>query len=75
MFRAAGLRFYFYLREEGRMHVHVAGARGEAKFWVEPAIELARNNGLDRREVGLAIKLIRDRRNAIRTTWEERFGR
>lgn len=32
------------------MHVHVHGEKGEAKFWLEPQIELARNYGLsDRR--------------------------
>ena len=28
------------------MHVHVYCAHGEAKFWMEPRIELAQNYGL-----------------------------
>ncbi len=28
------------------MHVHVHGTNGEAKFWLEPKIELAGNYGL-----------------------------
>ncbi|NJN37011.1 MAG: DUF4160 domain-containing protein [Nitrospiraceae bacterium] len=31
----AGFRFYFFSREEARMHVHVYCDRGEAKFWLE----------------------------------------
>ena len=34
-------RFYFFSREEPRIHVHAQSAEGEAKFWLEPAIELA----------------------------------
>ena len=43
IFRVGRLRFYFFSREETRMHVHVQHPTGEAKFWLEPEIELARN--------------------------------
>ena len=33
------------------MHVHVVCADGEAKFWIEPVIELAQNYGLSDRDV------------------------
>lgn len=33
------------------MHVHVHSADGEAKFWLEPRIELARNYGLPIKEL------------------------
>jgi hypothetical protein len=36
IFREGGYRFYFFSREEPRMHVHVHCADGEAKFWIEP---------------------------------------
>ena len=38
IFREGGFRFYFFSREEPRMHVHVHCADGEAKFWLEPTI-------------------------------------
>jgi hypothetical protein len=41
VFRTRGLRFYFFSREETRLHVHVQGADGAAKFWLDPNIELA----------------------------------
>ena len=44
--RAGPFRFYFFSREESRVHIHVVSAQGEAKFWIEPKIELARNYGL-----------------------------
>ncbi|MGO8755461.1 MAG: DUF4160 domain-containing protein [Gallionellaceae bacterium] len=37
IFRAHGFRFFFFSREQPRMHVHVNHAEGEAKFWLEPA--------------------------------------
>jgi hypothetical protein len=37
--RIRGYRFYFFSREELRAHVHVQHAEGEAKFWLEPAVE------------------------------------
>jgi hypothetical protein len=41
VFREGPYRFYFFSREEPRIHVHVGSSDGEAKFWIEPEIELA----------------------------------
>ncbi len=43
VFREEGYRFFFFSREKPRMHVHVVSADGEAKFWIEPEIDLAKN--------------------------------
>jgi hypothetical protein len=43
VFRERGYRFFFFSREEVRMHVHVVSGDGEAKSWLEPEIVLARN--------------------------------
>jgi hypothetical protein len=48
VFRHGAFRFFFFSREETRMHVHVAHTDGEAKYWLEPQIELALNQGLSR---------------------------
>lgn len=34
VYREAGFRYYFFSREEPRMHVHVSHADGEAEFWL-----------------------------------------
>lgn len=75
MFRARGLRFYFFSREEMRPHVHVQGAGGEAKFWIEPEIELAQNYGLAQRTVTNALRLIREHEDEIRAAWKRHFAR
>jgi hypothetical protein len=43
VFRELRYRFFFFSREESRRHVHVVSNDGEAKFWLEPDLELARN--------------------------------
>lgn len=75
VFRSRGYRFYFFSREEQRVHVHVQTDTGEAKFWLEPRIELAVNFGLNARALAVALKLIQEHEGEIRTTWEGHFGR
>jgi len=50
------------------------GAGGEAKFWLVPELELAQNHGLNRRDIALALRLIREHEGEIRSAWEEHFG-
>lgn len=73
VFREGGFRFYFFSREETRMHVHVQCQSGEAKFWLEPAIELAQNFGLSRRENGEALRIVQEHENDIRSAWRKHF--
>jgi len=48
-------RFHFYSDErEEPAHIHVRTADGECKFWLVPAVALARNRGVkppDRRQI------------------------
>jgi hypothetical protein len=41
--RIGGYRFFFFSREESRMHLHVVSAKGEAKYWLEPSVVLAKS--------------------------------
>jgi Domain of unknown function (DUF4160) len=75
IFRERGLRFYFFSREETRLHVHVQGDRGEAKFWLDPEIELAENYGLNKAAVRTATRLIREHEDEIRSAWQTHFHR
>ncbi|MEK7358089.1 MAG: DUF4160 domain-containing protein [Bdellovibrionota bacterium] len=68
-------RFYFFSREEPRPHVHVQSADGEAKFWIEPDIELVKNQGLNDRELGRILSVIAERREEIRNAWRRHFDR
>jgi hypothetical protein len=75
IFRSGGLRFYFFSREEPRLHVHVQGPRGEAKFWLIPEIALVENYGLSARQTTRALRLIREHEDEIRQAWKAHFGR
>ena len=74
IFREDGFRFYFFSREELRLHVHVYSGNGEAKFWLEPRIELAQNYGLNDRELRAVEGLIRKHEDDIRRAWRKHFG-
>ena len=75
VFRSGGFRFYFFSREETRMHVHVHGTDGEAKFWLEPHIELAHNYSLSDRQITAAFRLVREHEDEIRKAWQAHFRR
>ncbi|WP_427501118.1 DUF4160 domain-containing protein [Methylomonas sp. MED-D] len=73
VFRESGFRFYFFSREEPRMHVHVQSQNGEAQFWLIPEIELAQHIGLSRHEIDEALRLIQEHENEIRKAWLKHF--
>jgi hypothetical protein len=75
VFKIGRFRFYFFSREEPRAHVHVASADGEAKFWLEPLGELARNQRLTDRDINEIRRLIEERAQEIRDAWNEHFER
>ena len=72
--RVRGFRFYFFAREETRMHVHVYHANGEAKFWLEPTVELAASYGPNASRVNEASKLIEEHFDEIRRAWAKHFA-
>lgn len=56
------------------MHVHVQSPEGEAKFWMEPGIELAANRGLTDREVARIGRLLEERQDEVRQAWRRHFA-
>jgi hypothetical protein len=74
VFREGGFRFYFFSLEEPRMQIHVHGEGGEAKFWIEHRIELARNYGLTESDLVRVRKLIEEHEDGIRSAWSRHFG-
>jgi hypothetical protein len=74
IFREGGFRFFFFSREETRMHIHVSSGNGEAKFWMEPVIDLARNYGLNSTDLNAARELVEEHEDEIRKAWNRHFG-
>lgn len=73
VFRHGRFRFFFFSREESRLHVHIESPDGEAKFWLEPEIELARNYRLAERDLHVIERLILEREEEIRDAWNSHF--
>jgi len=74
VFREKGYRFFFFSREESRMHVHVVSGDGEAKFWLEPDLELAKNYGYNRQQLKEIESLVEDHRDELVSGWKQYFG-
>ena len=69
VFREDGFRFYFFSREESRMHVHVQCADGEAKFWLEP-IAVAFRTGYADHEIRRIESLVAQNLEVLLDAWK-----
>ena len=74
IFRQEGYHFFFFSREEPRMHVHIYCGNGEAKYWLEPAIDLAANYGLNGKELGDIERILGERKDEIIERWKQHHG-
>ena len=74
VFREGPFRFFFFSREEERLHIHVQSPDGEAKFWLDPKIELARNHGLSDQDLHRVEGMIEEHEQEIRNAWASHFG-
>jgi hypothetical protein len=74
VFRKGAFRFFFFSREETRMHIHVSHTDGEAKYWLEPEIELAMNQGLSQTQLREALSLVKEHQEEITYAWRTHFG-
>lgn len=73
IFQDGKFRFFFFSREEPRMHVHIHTPEGEAKFWITPTIELAVSHGLKARDLQIIERKIREHEDEIREAWKRHF--
>ncbi len=56
------------------MHVHARSAEGEAKFWLEPNIELDRSHGLKESQLNQLEITVRERKDELIEAWQNHFG-
>jgi hypothetical protein len=57
------------------MHVHVRSGDGEAKFWLEPEVELAKNYGYSRPELREIQDIVEAHRDELTSAWNRHFKR
>lgn len=72
--RVKGYRFFFFSREEPRMHIHIHCSDGEVKFWLEPQIELAKNYKLSKIQLREIEQILEERSDVFKTAWREHLG-
>ena len=56
------------------MHVHVVSGDGEAKFWLEPELELAKNYRYNRSQLKEIESLITDHYDELVSAWKKHFN-
>ncbi len=71
--REKGYRFHFFSREGLRAHIHIISTSGEAKYWLTPEIELARNEKLTRAQLKEIEEIIKDHYDEFKNAWEKYF--
>ena len=55
------------------MHVHIFCGDGEAKFWLEPHVELAINSRLSRMQIKEIEKIIEEHYDELKRAWNDHF--
>jgi len=64
-----GMRFYYWAREHEPVHIHVKKGGAEARFVIEPDVELTDNMGFKPHELAIAEEVIRDNREYMIEHW------
>jgi hypothetical protein len=72
-----GFRFFFYSNEgtpREPLHIHVEKDDMEAKFWLEPEVRVAYNDGYDARALRELLEIVEINKDRIQRAWDEFFG-
>lgn len=75
--RFKGYVFFFYSNEGNPLepaHIHVRNAESEAKFWLEPDISLARNDGFNSKELKEIFVIVEAHRMQFTEAWYDYFS-
>ncbi len=73
IYRKDGFRYFFFSREEERKHIHIISSTGEAKFWLEPKMELAKNYAYTSQELKEIETVIREHYDEFVNEWNRHF--
>jgi len=73
IYREGPYRFFFFSREEERMHVHIYSGDGEAKFWLEPIVSLATYVSLKQKQLKKLQNIIEEHKDEFISEWHAHF--
>jgi len=77
IFRDRGFRFFFYANERRSrepVHIHVEKNDVEAKFWINPDVRVAYNDGFNAKTLRELLELIEANRERLEQAWNDFFG-
>jgi Domain of unknown function (DUF4160) len=77
VFLERGFRFFFYSNEGSPrepVHIHVEKDAFEAKFWLNPIVQVAYNDGYDARTLRQLLGMVSANKDRIEGAWNEFFG-
>lgn len=69
-----GFTFSIFSNEENRMHIHVFKDDNEAKFWLEPIVELAYNNGFKAKELKQINSIVNSNEEEFKEKYRKHVG-
>lgn len=73
--RENGYVFKIYSNEEDRKHIHVIKAENEAKYWLEPEVELDESFGFDSKELKKIETIIKNNADDLKNKYAIHVGR
>lgn len=73
--RENGYVFKVFSNEEDRKHIHVMKAECEAKFWLEPEVEMEKNEGFDSKELKFIRNILIERGDELREKYSLHIGK
>lgn len=73
--REEGYCFKIFSNEEERKHIHVIKAENEAKYWLEPQIELAENYGFSSKDLKKITNILEQYGDEFKYKFTEHIGK
>ena len=73
--RESEYTFKVYSNEENRMHIHVIHGNAEAKYWLEPQVELAWNDGIAEERLSKVKKIIENNADSFKAQYKQHVGK
>lgn len=70
-----GFVFKIYSNEESRIHIHIVKAENEAKYWLEPDLELAENFGFSSKELSFIEKILKENGDDFKIKFARHTGK
>lgn len=68
-----GYHFQFFSNDHEPVHVHVMKGGSEAKFNVQPEVEIVFNHGFKKNELAMIANIVEENREIIIERWKEFF--